>query len=196
MRIKDIYLNQVRSAFFGLAIGDALGVPVEFKSREYLREHPVIDMNGYGTFYQPAGTWSDDSSLAFCLAEALIDGFDANRIAQYLVVWCRDNFWTARGVVFDIGYGTRFSLTRYGDGTWIDDSSVAYCLAEAFIVGIDANRIAQHLVDWYSDNFWTARGVVFCRGYGTRLSLTRYGDGEQAELAGSFDENSNGNGSL
>lgn len=135
MRMKDIYLNQVRSAFFGLAIGDALGVPVEFKSREYLREHPIIDMIGYGTFYQPAGTWSDDSSLAFCLAEALIDGFDANRIAQYFVDWYRDNFWTARGVIFDIGYGTR-------------------------------------------------------------LSLTRYGDGEQAELAGSFDENSNGNGSL
>ena len=36
--------------FFGLAIGDALGVPVEFKSREYLRDHPIIDMIGYGTF--------------------------------------------------------------------------------------------------------------------------------------------------
>src|SRR5690625_7959099 len=73
-------------------------------------------MIGYGTFYQPAGTWSDDSSLAFCLAEALIDGFDANRIAQYFVDWYRDNFWIARGVVFDIGYGTRLSLSRYGAG--------------------------------------------------------------------------------
>ena len=57
-------------AFFGFAVGDALGVPVEFKSRDYLKNAPVEEMIGYGTWNQPPGTWSDDSSLAFCLAES------------------------------------------------------------------------------------------------------------------------------
>ena len=47
----------------GAVVGDALGVPVEFKSREALRKSPVVDMMGYGTYDQPPGTWSDDSSM-------------------------------------------------------------------------------------------------------------------------------------
>lgn len=116
MHTKNSYTDNIKSALFGIAVGDALGVPVEFKSREYLTESPVTDMIGYGTFYQPPGTWSDDSSLAFCLVEALIKGYDLDLIAQYFVDWYRDNFWTPHGSVFDIGYGTRLSLTRYGDG--------------------------------------------------------------------------------
>ena len=48
----------------GLVIGDALGVPVEFVSRDELKDNPITDMIGYGTHNQPAGTWSDDSSMA------------------------------------------------------------------------------------------------------------------------------------
>ena len=55
----------------GLVIGDALGVPVEFVSRDELKENPVTDMIGYGTHNQPAGTWSDDSSMAVATMEWL-----------------------------------------------------------------------------------------------------------------------------
>lgn len=48
--------SKLRSAILGLAIGDALGVPVEFQSREDLRLNPVVDMRGYGTYNQPEGT--------------------------------------------------------------------------------------------------------------------------------------------
>ena len=48
----------------GLVIGDALGVPVEFVSRDELKDNPITDMIGDGTHNQPAGTWSDDSSMA------------------------------------------------------------------------------------------------------------------------------------
>ena len=51
----------VRSAIFGLVVGDALGVPVEFQSREELEYNPVTGMRADGTHCQPAGTWSDDS---------------------------------------------------------------------------------------------------------------------------------------
>lgn len=71
-----------KDILFGIAVGDALGVPVEFKSRTAIALNPVMDMSGYGTYNLPAGTWSDDSSLTFCLAEALTQEFDLHTIGD------------------------------------------------------------------------------------------------------------------
>ena len=98
--------TKTHSALFGLAIGDALGVPVEFKSREYLKQNPVKSMIGFGTHNQPAGTWSDDSSLAFCLADSLCKKYDLNDIGQSFVSWAKEEIWTPHGRVFDIGIST------------------------------------------------------------------------------------------
>lgn len=106
----------IKSALFGVAIGDALGVPVEFKSRETILQKPVTDMIGYGTYNLPPGTFSDDSSMTFCLAEALTHDFEINRIAESFVKWYHENFWTARGEVFDIGIATREALNRISKG--------------------------------------------------------------------------------
>jgi len=114
------YLYAVKSVLFGVAIGDALGVPVEFKSRQDIKKNPVIDMIGYGTYNQPAGTWSDDSSLTFCLAEALTQEFDLSAVGQNFIKWYRNNFWTARGSVFDIGMTTRQSIARLDRGEQSD----------------------------------------------------------------------------
>ena len=73
-------ITEIKSALFGVAVGDALGVPVEFKSRQTISRNPVTDMIGYGTYNLPEGTWSDDSALTFCLAEALTQDFDLNII--------------------------------------------------------------------------------------------------------------------
>ena len=108
--------NNIKSALFGVAIGDALGVPVEFKSRETILQKPVTDMIGYGTYNLPPGTFSDDSSMTFCLAEALTQDFDLNKIGQNFVKWYHDNFWTARGEVFDIGIATREAINRLAKG--------------------------------------------------------------------------------
>ena len=97
---------------WGLVVGDALGVPVEFLSREQLRQSPVTDMMGYGTHNQPAGTWSDDSSLAFCLADSLSNGYNLDDIAYKMVAWINTNLWTPYGKVFDIGIRTSHSLSR------------------------------------------------------------------------------------
>lgn len=69
-------------------------------------------MIGYGTHYQPPGTFSDDTSLTFCLAEALTYDFDLNVIATNFIKWYRQNYWTARGEVFDIGFTTRDAIGR------------------------------------------------------------------------------------
>ena len=106
------YSYAIKSALFGVAVGDALGVPVEFKSRESLSGNPVTEMTGFGTHKQPPGTWSDDSSLTFCLAEALTQGYDLNTIGQNFVNWYFRDHWTAREEVFDVGRGTGEAIVR------------------------------------------------------------------------------------
>ncbi|MFV0328629.1 MAG: ADP-ribosylglycohydrolase family protein [Dysgonomonas sp.] len=96
----------IHSALFGVAVGDALGVPVEFRNRDYLKENPVTDMLAYGTHNQPAGTWSDDSSLTFCLAESLTRGYNLKDMGMRFISWHEDNYWTPHGEVFDVGVAT------------------------------------------------------------------------------------------
>lgn len=96
----------------GLAVGDALGVPYEFKSREALKMEPITDMMGFGTYNQPAGTWSDDSSLAFCLADSLCNGYDLIDIAKKFIEWKDKAHWTPYGEVFDIGLTTNYSINQ------------------------------------------------------------------------------------
>jgi ADP-ribosylglycohydrolase len=110
------FTERAKSMLLGVAIGDALGVPVEFKSRDFLRENPVVDMIGFGTHKVPAGTFSDDSSLTFCLAEALLQDFDLNTIGQNFLRWCNDNYWTATGVIFDIGNATQEAMCQLSKG--------------------------------------------------------------------------------
>jgi ADP-ribosyl-[dinitrogen reductase] hydrolase len=110
------YSEEIKSALFGVAVGDALGVPVEFNSRQTISKNPVTDMIGYGTYNLPAGTWSDDSSLTFCLAEALTKDFDLNTIGQNFVKWYHENYWTPHGNVFDIGIATRQAISRLSQG--------------------------------------------------------------------------------
>jgi len=106
----------IKSGLLGLAVGDALGVPVEFKSRESISKKPITDMIGYGTHNQPPGTFSDDSSLTFCLAEALAQGYDLIQIGKNFVKWLFEGYWTARGEVFDVGNATRESIYKLKEG--------------------------------------------------------------------------------
>lgn len=104
--------NFANDILFGVAVGDALGVPVEFKSRDILKQNPVTDMIGYGTHNQPPGTWSDDGSLTFCLAESLCQGYDLRDLADRFISWRDDNYWTPHGHVFDIGYATSDAISN------------------------------------------------------------------------------------
>jgi ADP-ribosylglycohydrolase len=109
--------NHVKAALFGLAVGDAQGVPAEFLSREHFKQNPITGMTGYGSHNMPPGTFSDDSSLAFCLAEALTEDFSLQTIANNFIKWRYNNFWTATGTVFDIGTTTANAIDRLKKGT-------------------------------------------------------------------------------
>ncbi|MBL0766082.1 ADP-ribosylglycohydrolase family protein [Marivirga atlantica] len=115
--LKDRKLwNHPKNAILGLIVGDALGVPVEFQNRESLSKRSVKKMIGYGTHNQPAGTWSDDSSLTLCLADELTKGFDLDKIGKSFVSWLDEGRWTPYGNVFDIGIGTRKAIDRLRKG--------------------------------------------------------------------------------
>lgn len=104
--------NKVKAGIVGVCIGDALGVPVEFKKREDLKINPVTKMLEYMSWNQPKGTWSDDSALTLCLVEELIKGYHLEEIGQSFVRWNKYGHWTAHGKLFDIGGTTRHSIAR------------------------------------------------------------------------------------
>lgn len=104
--------NSVKAGIFGVCIADALGVPVEFKKRADLKRAPVTNMQAFGSWNQPKGTWSDDSSLTLCLAESLTKGYDLEKIGESFVKWVKYGHWTAHGKLFDIGGTTRHSIAR------------------------------------------------------------------------------------
>lgn len=106
----------VLDGLLGVCVGDALGVPVEFSSRAQMKDKPVTGMQGEGSHNQPAGTWSDDSSLTFCLAESLCHGFDLQDMADKFCAWITDGYWTPHGVAFDVGRTTLNALTDLHQG--------------------------------------------------------------------------------
>lgn len=108
--------NYIKDALLGVATGDALGVPVEFIPRASLKPEPVTGMRAFGTHHQPSGTWSDDSSLTFCLAEMLCRGYDLQDLATRFVNWKEEAYWTAHGQVFDIGIATSAAIYQLQKG--------------------------------------------------------------------------------
>lgn len=110
--------NIVKAGIFGVCIGDALGVPVEFRSREQLKRSPVTKMRAFGTHHQPLGTWSDDSSLTLCLADSLCEGYNLEDIALKFLQWYNAEIWTPKGKVFDIGIATSQAIHRISRGVF------------------------------------------------------------------------------
>ncbi|MBW7455001.1 ADP-ribosylglycohydrolase family protein [Paenibacillus sepulcri] len=110
-------MAKVKDGIIGLCVGDALGVPVEFRSRQALEQSPLTDMTGFGSHNQPAGTWSDDSSLTFCLMDSLAEcrEIDLVDLAGKFGEWCWRAKWTPHDEVFDIGIATREAIIRLED---------------------------------------------------------------------------------
>lgn len=106
--------DRIRSLVYGLAIGDALGVPYEFMPRGTFE---CEDMSGHGTHDQPAGTWSDDTSMTLATIDSLATkrGFDARDMRARFEQWLFGGLYTCDGYVFDCGSTTSEAL-RTGSG--------------------------------------------------------------------------------
>jgi ADP-ribosylglycohydrolase len=108
-------LSRFRGSLLGLAVGDALGAPVEFEARGSFPE--ITGYRGGGPFNLKAGDWTDDTSLALCLAESLVErrGFDPRDQAGRYMRWWREGHMSCTGNCFDIGNTTKWSLQRFLD---------------------------------------------------------------------------------
>jgi ADP-ribosyl-[dinitrogen reductase] hydrolase len=108
--------SQILGGIIGFCVGDALGVPFEFKLRNEVQDCPIT-MIGFGTHQQPPGSWSDDSSLSFCLIDNLISGYDVEKLKNSYCNWYYYGYWTHDGKLpFDIGNSTFKALSKIKTG--------------------------------------------------------------------------------
>lgn len=109
-------INKIKAVMIGHAIGDALGVPVEFKARSDLGRSPVTDMRGYGTYDLPAGSWSDDTSMSLAALDSLGKGIvDWNEIMGNFTSWCYENEYTPTGETFDVGITCSKAIRNFSE---------------------------------------------------------------------------------
>jgi ADP-ribosyl-[dinitrogen reductase] hydrolase len=108
--------NILKDILYGVCVGDTLGVSAEFESRNTLKHSPITNMTSGGFHEQGLGVWSDDSSLTFCLAETIAEGFDLQLLANKFIKWKNEGYWTATGEVFDIGMTTNQSIQLLEEG--------------------------------------------------------------------------------
>lgn len=140
---------KVKDGIVGLVVGDALGVPVEFKSRKYLLENPVTGMMGHGTYDMPKGTWSDDSSLALATMQSIVNrnAIDYEDILHEFSLFVHEGKYTQYHG-FDYGNTTARAIDRFESGIEAlkcggtseyetTNGSLMRILPVAFIDGID-----------------------------------------------------------
>jgi ADP-ribosyl-[dinitrogen reductase] hydrolase len=112
-------ISRASGCFFGSIVGDALGGPVEFKSRESLNKTPVTDMNLFNNNFGnslPPGSWTDDTSMMLCLAVSLINGngvLDPLDTLLRYQDWYENGYMSVNGECFDIGNTTRKSIENF-----------------------------------------------------------------------------------
>lgn len=109
---------KVKDGIIGLLIGDALGVPVEFKERDDLKINPITGMVGFGTYFKPAGTWSDDTSMTLATMASIANrkAIDYDDIMKEFINWYLNNKFCQKEL-FDIGITTSTALIRYTNDT-------------------------------------------------------------------------------
>ncbi len=125
-------MDCIKSGIMGQIVGDALGLPVQFRPREDRDIEPVTGMIGYGAFDMPPGSWSDDSSLILATMDGLaaslkkeerLENLSLNEIIDYEIImknfsrWLNKGEFTPYGFAYDVGGATMDGIGRYDRGT-------------------------------------------------------------------------------
>ena len=111
--------NKWLDSIMGVVVGDALGVPYEFRSRDEMKKDPATNMRGYGTYNMPPGTWSDDSSMTLASLVSLNESrrkgapADFQDMMERFESWAVKGEYTPYGETFDIGRTTLDAVHRY-----------------------------------------------------------------------------------
>ncbi len=134
-------------ALLGLAVGDAVGTTLEFKPPGSFT--PIHDMVGGGPFDLAAGEWTDDTSMALCLAESILDTGELNLADQLrrYVLWREYGYLSSTGTCFDIGGTTSSQLSRFKrTGEPIDPHLDEEAAANGSLM-----RLAPVAIRWHTD---------------------------------------------
>ena len=123
-RFKSIQLtggnnmSKFVDSILGHAIGDAMGMPTEFCIRERLIENPVLDMIGSEKTGQPAGSWTDDTSMEIAIIASIIEKgkFDYSDIMSKWCDWLNNSEYTSNGEVFDVGRTCLRACRNFNNG--------------------------------------------------------------------------------
>lgn len=178
--------SKLKAAIYGLAIGDALGVPAEFCARG---TYCVQDMVGYGTHNQPAGTWSDDTSMTIATCDSIREcqGVDISDMQKRFRRWLGAGEYTVDGVVFDCGGTTSRALHRgFGEDAEASNGngSLMRILPLAFI-GAKVEDVEE--VSAITHAHWISKAACVCyvniarnllKGYDLKEILEMIGLGE------------------
>lgn len=160
--------SRYRGCLLGLACGDAIGTTVEFCERGSFP--PVTDMVGGGPFRLPAGAWTDDTSMALCLATSLVEigRFDPTDQMRRYCAWYENGYLSSTGRCFDIGLTVRGSLARFqqsGDpfaGRPDPQSAGNGCIMRLAPVPMFFHPDVAEAIRWSGESSRTTHGAPEC----------------------------------
>jgi ADP-ribosyl-[dinitrogen reductase] hydrolase len=189
-------LERAVGAMLGLAVGDAVGTTLEFRSPGSFE--PLDDMVGGGPFNLKAGEWTDDTSMALCLAESILDtgGMHLEDQLRRYLLWHDDGYLSSNGCCFDIGRATSAQLRRFErTGDAVDPNPDENAAANGSLM-----RLSPVAVRWHQDltscvdraaessrsTHPARRPVDSCRLLGAMLGALIRGETFEAVTADSF----------
>jgi ADP-ribosyl-[dinitrogen reductase] hydrolase len=172
-------LDRYKGCLLGLAVGDALGTTIEFKPRGTFE--PINDMIGGGVFNLEAGQWTDDTSMALCLADSLIqkNKFDAFDQMQRYVKWWRYGYLSSTGRCFDIGNTVKQALIKFEktkkpysgsqDPMSAGNGSLMRLAAIPLFFFFEPNELIENAADSSKTTHGSAEAVDACRYYSSLI---------------------------
>ena len=179
--------KKMRACIYGLAVGDALGVPYEFRERGTFC---CYDMDGGGFHCQPAGTWSDDTSMALCIAASLksLGRVNVQNISKRFRDWYLEGEYTCDGKVFDIGTTCAhaikmgepgYTFNDCGNGSLMRTAPLAMCRkwSDCEVQGVSALTHSHPVAEWSCVALCDILEDLKCYGEGTGIYKVwqRYG---------------------
>ena len=165
---NQLELNKALGFFIGLACGDAVGTTVEFKERGSFP--PLTDMVGGGPFNLKKGEWTDDTAMALCLAQSLIEKKEFNAFDQMekYVDWMDNGYMSCAGKCFDIGTTVYDALRDYLDsgnpfsGQTDVMTSGNGCIMRLAPIPIFYHRNIQEAIHYAGESSRTTHGSILC----------------------------------
>ncbi|MGB9673270.1 MAG: ADP-ribosylglycohydrolase family protein [Anaerolineales bacterium] len=185
-------LNRFRGCLLGLACGDALGTSVEFKKPGSFL--PLTDMEGGGPFNLRAGDWTDDTSMALCLAASLIEkkGFDPLDQMQRYCRWQEEGYMSSTGRCFDIGFTTAAALQKFresgdpfsgsNDPLHAGNGSLMRLAPIPMFYVLNLKLVAHYSAESSRTTHASLEAVDACRLFGVMLALALRGESKETIL--------------